>query len=309
MPDTLLLIRLPAAMAMALCLASTAVTSQTPGTDDEDTTPAYVLRGDHVEATYEAYLERLGRYQTRLRSHLEAAAPDLAKKLETKPPTPVEYGYLVVPTLTLAEPSAPAKPRAAVYSWPWTKEMLDSQQATLSGAEQTLDRVDSMTPEKRRATYEQLTDGYDALGQGQRLVDQHLKHNRFWQRVIDEDRGRFERQLVLYEAVVERERLTEQLRGTGVTAETRTSHNRQIGQLDTQIEDGQPAPAAPGYIQVIENSARRRVLRVPLYTDIPDTEFVAASVAAIESAWSIEVDGLEYRLELDLAAVNATTEP
>ena len=45
------------------------------------------------------------------------------------------------------------------------------------------------------------------------------------------------------------------------------------------------------------------MLRVPLYTDIPDAEFVAASVAAIESEWSVDVDGIEYRLELDLRSL------
>ena len=160
-----------------------------------------------------------------------------------------------------------------------------------------------MTSEKRRETYEQLTEGYTGLVRGQRLVDRHLKHNRFWQNVIVKDRIRFERQLVLYLAVVERGRLIEALRDTQIAAETKADHERRIAELGTQIEDGQPAPAAPRYIQIVENNPQRRVLRVPLYTDIPDAEFVAASVAAIESEWSVDVDGIEYRLELDLRSL------
>ena len=259
-----------------------------------------MLRGDHVEATYKAYVKRLERYQTRLRSYLEVDAPDLAETLTKQPPKPVDYGYLIVPNLTVVEANSPAKPRSVRYSWPWTSQMLDREQTTLSTAEQTLDKVDGMTSKTRRETYEQLTDGYSALERGQRLVDQHLKHNRFWQRVIAEDWDRFERQTVLHEAVVDRERALEHLRATGITAEAKADYDRQLAELGTQIEDDQPGPAAPRYIQIIENGAERRVLRVPLYTDIQDAGFVAASVAAIESAWSVDVDGIAYRLELDV---------
>ena len=250
-----------------MLLASTVVAAQTSAAKDEETAPAYGLRGDDVEATYEAYVKRLGRYQTRLRSHLDADAPDLAETLEKAPPRPVDFGYFIVPKLTVAEPRPPSTPRSAVYSWPWTNRMIDREQTTLSTAEQTLDTVDGMTLDRRRETHEQLTDGYGALGQGQRLVDQHLKHNRFWQQVIAGDWDRFERQRVLHEAVVKRERLLKHLRDTRVTAETTADYDRQIAALDPQIADGQPESIAPRYIQIIENGPRRRVLRVPLYTD------------------------------------------
>ena len=300
MPDTLLMTRLVSVVAASLLLGSAAVTAQTPASADEEAPPAYVRRGDHVEATYEAYVERLGRYQTRLRRHLEADAPDLAATLTKTPPTPVEYGYLVVPSFSVTEPGAPATPRSNGYNWPWTNTMLDREQTKLAAAEQSLDTVDGKTEAERRAIYEQLTDGYGALERGQRLVDQHLKHNRFWQQVIAEDRDRFERQTVLHDAVVRREALRRSRGEAGITDETRADYDRQMAELDTQIEEGQPGPAAPGYIQITEHGPRRRVLRVPLYTDIPDTEFVAAAVQAIESAWSVDVDGIEYRLELDL---------
>ena len=211
MLDTVLMSKLVATAAATLLLTSAIVTAQTPESEKEETPPAYVLRGDQVEATDEAYVKRLERYQTRLRSHLDADAPDLAVKLEKKPPTPVEYGYLIVPPFSVNERSAPAKPRATSYHWPWTSQMLDRQQTQLAAAEQSLDKVDGMTPEQRRATYEQLTDGYAVLERGQRQVDQHLKHNRFWQKAIADDRPRFERQRVLHDAVVGRERLIQSL--------------------------------------------------------------------------------------------------
>ena len=305
MQDPLLIPRLPTATASALLLASTLVTAQAPVSEHEETPPAYVLRGDHVELTYEAFVKRLARYQTRLRRYLAADAPDLADMLDTQPPRPVEFGYLIVPQLTVAEPRTTTESRSARYSWSWTSRMLDREQTRLATAEQTLDTVDAMAPRARRETYEQLTAEYTALERGQKLVDQHLKHNRFWQQIIAEDWDRFERQTVLHEAVVDRERVLEQLRATGISPEAKADYHRQLADLLTQIENGQPGPAVPRYIQIIENSAARRVLRVPLYTDIPDVGFVAASVAAIESAWSVDVDGIAYRLELELRGLTS----
>ena len=279
--------------------------AQSLADETEPPTAAYIVRGDMVEATYEAYVERLQRYQARLREHLETDAPDLAEKLKKEPPTPVPYGYQIVPDFTLSEATVPTPPRSGGYNWPWTNQILNRQQTALANAEQQLDQVDGMTPETRRQTYEALTDGYDALEAGQRQVDQHLKHNRFWQQVIADDWGRFERQIILHDAVVEREQKRHQLATLNMTPESVETVKAQIAALDTQIEEGQPDPAAPAFIEIVENSPQRKLLRVPLYTDIPDAEFVASSVEAIEAIWQVENEGVEYRLEVDLRTVTA----
>ena len=87
-----------------------------PADEAEPPIAAYIARGDMVEATYEAYVERLKRYQARLREHLEADAPDLAEKLTEEPPTPVPYGYQIVPEFTIAEATEPTPPRSGGYS-------------------------------------------------------------------------------------------------------------------------------------------------------------------------------------------------
>ena len=304
MPDTLLMTRLAAAAVAALILASAVVTAQAPAAAEPEAPPAHVVRGNDVEASYKAFVTRLARYRTRLLSHLEEYAPDLAEQFAKRPPPkPVEYGYLIVPELRVAEPTAPGAPRSSVYTWPWTSIMLDREQAKLATAEQTLDKVDAMPWAQRRETYEQLTSGYGPLARGQRLVDQHLKHNRFWQASVARDRPRYERQRVLHDAVVERERVLGQLRDDGVTAESKADLEPRVAALASQITAGLPPPAAPGFIEIVENDPRRRVLRVPLYTDIPDPAFVAGAVTAIESAWNVETDGIEYRIELDLRTI------
>ena len=129
MPDTQLM-PLRAATAATLLLASTVVTAQTPAPEATDTPPPHVQRGNHVEeATYKAYVDRLARYRARLLGHLETDAPDLAQRFARRPPPkPVEFGYLIVPNFTLAEPGSPAKPKPAGYTWPWISEMLDREQ-------------------------------------------------------------------------------------------------------------------------------------------------------------------------------------
>ena len=276
-----------------------------PADEAEPPIAAYIARGDMVEATYEAYVERLKRYQARLREHLEADAPDLAEQLTEEPPTPVPYGYQIVPEFTIAEATEPTPPRSGGYSWPWTNQVLDRQQTALANAEQHLDQVDGMTPETRRQTYEQLTDGYDALEAGQRQVDQHLKHNRFWQEVIANDWGRFEQQIILHDAVVEREQNRHLLATRNMANESTEQVKAKIAALDTQIEEGQPEPTAPSFIEIVENTPRRKLFKVPLYTDIPDADFVRASVEAIETIWQLEADGVAYRLEVDLRTMTA----
>jgi hypothetical protein len=299
-----MLTRIACSAGVAICLATAAGATQAPAPDTAGT-PPYVTRGDQVEATYTAYVERLERYQSRLRAHLEVDAPDLAERLTPVPPTPIDYGYQIVPELTVVEPAPPAAPRSGGYNWPWTNDMLDRQQTKLGAVEQLLDKVDGFTAQQRRDTYEQLIDGYDDLEAGQRQVDAHIKHNRFWQEVIAGDWPRFERQLVLHDAVVERERLLLELREEQLSEDARTSHWARIAQLGRQVEHGQPGPAAPAFIEITENTPQRKRLRVPLYTDIPDAAFVAASVDAIESIWSVDADGVEYRLEVDLRTTTA----
>jgi len=302
---TPLVARIVGAALVAMLSTSARLTSQTPEVEQGAAPPPHVARGNDVEATYTPYVERLRRYQARLRRHLDADAPDLAAGLKKDPPTPIEYGYLIVPRLSVEQPVSPVAPWSAGYNWPWTSQMLDTKQAELASAEQSLDSVETLDETARRSVYEQLVTGYAGLEQGQRQVDQHLKHNRFWQQVIADDPERFERQTVLHDAVVERQRLRVTLEGGGLTPEEATEHVRRIAELGTQVEDGQPPPFPPSFVEIVENSASRRVLRVPLYTDIPDPEFVTGAVAAIQSAWSIDVDNVAYRLELDLRTVTA----
>ncbi len=125
----------------------------------ESIPPAYERRGDEVEATYTAFLDRLERYQVRLREALERDAPDLAARLRPDPPAAVAYGYQLLPTLTLGKaPASHQRPRSISYSWQRTQNIIDAQVARLARDEDTLDAAAQEAPTQRRDAYARLVD-------------------------------------------------------------------------------------------------------------------------------------------------------
>src|SRR5262249_6188181 len=100
--------------------------------------PAYVARGDEVEARYEVYRARLERFYEALRARIEGEAPDLRASLE--PPAPVPYGYRILPRFVPDSPP-PAGPRhiaSTVFSWSRTESLVDHDQGQLATLESLL---------------------------------------------------------------------------------------------------------------------------------------------------------------------------
>ncbi len=64
--------------------------------------PPHLQRGDEVEARHRSYQERLERFFRNLAARLEPEAPDFLAKLREAPPTPVAYGYGILPKLVPA---------------------------------------------------------------------------------------------------------------------------------------------------------------------------------------------------------------
>ena len=105
-----------------------------PAMSDADTTPkstppAYVQRGDAVEARRQIYKERLQQVYAALQTRVRADAPDLLPGLQAAPPRPVAHGYQILPKLVPDLPATSAAPRArsAHYSWPWTEQMIERE--------------------------------------------------------------------------------------------------------------------------------------------------------------------------------------
>ena len=269
--------------------------------EQESAPPPYERRGDEVEATYTAFVDRLERYQARLREALERDAPDLAARLRPDPPAAVAYGYQLLPTLTPGKAAAShQRPRSISYSWQRTQNIIDAQVERLAGDEGTLNAAAEEAPAQRRDAYERLVDSYEILDGNQKIADQHLKHNRFWQPELARDPERFRRQTQLHDAAVERETVRSRLDDATLSAERRDEMRARVDALQRQIQDGQPRPALPDYVTLSTDPEGTHVVHVPIYTDISDAAFLNAAERAIEDAWRGSTRTGPYRIDVEL---------
>src|SRR6185369_9290653 len=170
-----------------------------------DTKPAFVVRGDGVEARYRAGKERLQRLREALRARLERDARDLLPRLERTPPPVRAGGYQIVPKL-VGDPPPPAEPIRATpsrYSWPRTEQLIARQEDDVRRLEADLAAEPSAAD--RRATCERLVADHDKLSAAERKIDSHVSYNRLWQGAIARDPADYARNTVLADDAVERE--------------------------------------------------------------------------------------------------------
>ena len=287
-----------------------AMAALTAGGLDAQTTEgpsAYVRRGDDVEASYRGYVDRLERYHARLRAALAREAPDLVERLDPAPPAETPYGYQILPTLVPGTTGTPqTRPVSTSYSWPRTQRMLDDELGKLIRDERDLDDARGQPVTTRRNIHERLTGNYEWLVKHQKLVDEHLRHNRFWQAEIHRDPVRFERQTRLHDAVVERERTLTALNApdTALSFGGRRALTALAERLQTEIRDGQTPPVLPDLVEP-RKTADGWSLRVPLYTDIEDDAFLSTAERVIEETWALDTTGGHYGVDVEMRRLDA----
>lgn len=269
--------------------------AQSPGA----VTPAYVQRGEDVQATYGAFVDRLGQFRTRLRQTVEREAPELAGRLDAKPP--VAHGYQQLPTFVPGRAEGlPSRPQSISYGWPRTRGIIDDEVARLAVAERVLDTVVTAAGPTQRAAFEVLIGQYDLLDQNQRIADEHLRHNWLWQREAAEHPDRFARQTELHDVVVERERLLAASADTQPSTATQSAERVRAETLRAEIARAQPEPVLPAYVRVTEPAPGDRIVHVPLYTDITDQGFLDAAERAIEDAWRVDTATYRFRVDVEI---------
>jgi len=155
----------------------------------------YLQRGDRIAAQYQTYAERQATFHEKLRNRLSQEAPDLLTQLPKEPQKSIPYGYQIVPKLVPAKPSSKPYPRvtSTSYSWPRTERMLNGERRKLDKLERQLQDIPTHPPSTRYSQYDQVVKQYVKQEKNQRLVDRHIKHNRFWQKAIHDDKIRFDR--------------------------------------------------------------------------------------------------------------------
>lgn len=262
------------------------------------TAPAYVTRGDAVEKMYVEYAARLEKAHEKLRAHLKKEAPDLYKKIAPTPPKPLRYGYQILPRLT-GKPSEREAKRAVStsYSWSRTEQFINWELPKIAELEEKLAITSKMEPADRRPIYEKMVAEYPELESNQQTIDNHVQYNRFWQKVISEDKPRFNRLTQLHDMAIERQALLE--KPSLSEAET-----LRLQSLTDQIRDETGAVRPPSYMRVRHPKPYVWVLTVPLYTDIQEKAFVARMKDAIEKTWFVEDRENTYKMKVDLRVLS-----
>jgi hypothetical protein len=264
--------------------------------------PAYLVRGDLVQESYNAHRERLEAYYRRLGAQLEVDAPDLRSKIE--PPAPVVFGYQILPALT--DPAPGAKRTRIIFSpfsWPRTDSVIGRGRDSLSMIEARLDSVTALTnaDEKHRG-YEGLVSEYKKRVAGQKFMSALLEYNRLWQGEIYRLRDSYLAANVLKQAAVARQALIDSA-AAGDSA-FRLRVKPRIDSLTRQVNAAMKKNATPAFVKVEHPSEHRWLVTVPLYTDITDTTFVARARSMIESAWKLHDGADDFSLVLDIRPVS-----
>ena len=173
----------------------------------------------------------------------------------------------------------PANPPVSVfnYSWPITDGYIAGENIKLDQAESNLQNVSNISSADKTAFIGNLILEYRKLLANQRTIDQYIQYNQFWQRAIAQDRVRFDQLTKVYELMKSDEANTAQA-----------------------IREVLGKPAMPSFVEVDRSKPDRVIIRVPVYTDIEDDEFLAKVKVAIEQIWQAEEGGLTYQLEIEI---------
>jgi len=251
-----------------------------------DERPAYAREGDRIEQEFLAQRDRLTAFYVTLRSLLgqqpasvTAALPPLQPQ-DAPAAAGARFGYGVLPKIV--DPVRTATPQVSVfsYSWPITEGYIAGERVKLDRAEESLKQAAAAPDETKAKTISNLISEYRSLLTNHGTIDQYIQYNQFWQRSISQDRARFDQLTKVYELM--------------------KSDEPDITQA---IREVLGRPEVPAFIKIDQSQAGRVIVRVPLYTDIEDKEFLASAKQAIEELWHANDGDISYVLEVELRQV------
>jgi len=285
--------------------------------------PAYLARGDQVESRYRSYRERLERFHEQLAERVKEFGLDLLPKLKAAAPQPIPHGYQILPKLA-ANMAPPAKqPRATStgFSWPRTDQLIDQGAKALTGLERQMEEIPARPGQERRAAYEKIIDDFRRLSDGRKLIDSNVQYNRLWQFNIAELKAEYDRQTRLHDAVLERQAIADALVAKDDAAfraalrdikgidqnrarvELQDDLRARDKVLAGEIERAAGELSTPSFVRVERGEGRRWTLRVPMYTDIEDAEFVGAFKDVVEKTWRVRDGDEEFQVEIAFATL------
>lgn len=283
-------------------------TGGNPRTSPTELLPKHT--GSAVQAEFQLHKDRLARYYETLATALRSYAPDLLPNLA--PPESSEHGYGVLPALSSVplQPAAPARPRSAGYSWPWTRRLLTEHESKIVRAERLLEGARAQDSAARRRVYATLAREYGELRMAQANIDAHIGYNQFWQTAVASDRAGYDRQTLLHDSVLERQAIRDALGAFDRAATPRFSSidqklRRREEALAQAIEDAVEPLAMPWFVRVERPAAQRATVVLPVYTDIADRAYVGSLKDAVEKIWWVREGEKEFRVELAVSYLSA----
>jgi hypothetical protein len=257
------------------------------GAFQADERPPYVREGDRVEQQFRAYRDRLNRFFTTLRGMIElqppatvGALPRLQQQDAPPPPVNARFGYGVLPRIVDAPP--PANPPVSVfsYSWPITEGYIAGENIRLDRAEVELRNVTSDGSESKTALISRLILEYRNMLGNQRTIDQYIQYNEFWQQAIAQDRPRFDQLTKVYELM-----------------------KSDAPDTARAIREVLSKPDVPRFIEVDRSNPHAVIVRVPVYTDVDDDEFLTRTKNAIEEIWQAQDQDAMFLLEVEFRKI------
>lgn len=251
-----------------------------------DPRPPYIREGDRVDQEFRAYRDRLNAFFSVLRNLIDqqprsttAVLPPLQQQ-DAPPAVTFRYGFGTLPRIVDAPPLAMPPVTTFSYSWPITGSYIAGESIKLDRVEAELQGVSDASGEARTPLISSLILEYRKLLTNQRTIDQYIQYNQFWQRAIAQDRTRFDQLTKIYELMKSNDPDTAQA-----------------------IREVLGKPDVPPFVKIDRSQADRVVIRVPLYTDIEDDEFLGKAKGTIEELWQIQEAQTTYLVEVELRKV------
>jgi hypothetical protein len=241
--------------------------------------PAYVVEGDRVEQEFSVHRDRLEGFFVELRTLIEQGVPSLVPELEPDdaPPETGVYGYQLLPPVVEEYRTGGERVTTFTYSWNVTRSYIDSERGKLDDAWAEMRRLTTaISLERARGLIEQ----YHDLVDNQKVIDQYVQYNRFWQREIARNRSRFDRFTEIYSLLVS---------GAPGAAET--------------ARDFLSPPKVPSFLEIDRSRPGLMVLHLPVYTDIPDDTFLGVVEEGVERLWRVEGTDFTYQVDVEFRKV------
>jgi len=275
------------------------------GVCEAQSRPPYVQRGDELEKRDSLYRADLQRFFRSFQIRVAHDAPDLLPKIE--PPAPVPYGYQIIPKLLPDKPrrAANVPVRLSPFSWRRTGDLLTRDSVKLDSLKRRLSALASASDTATRAAFVLLAADYKKLVDGQKLIENQIQYNRFWQGEFALHPQNYKNVKALQKAAIDQQALKD----SAAAGDDRLKAKLQprIDSLENLLAREIQKDPTPGFIRLDHPDAHHWIVNVPVYTDITDSMFVETFRDVVENAWHVTDGADDFRVKVEIKRMTPST--